>query len=687
MSGARSALIVATYQYDDERLRLLNAPERDADALAEVLGDPEIGGFDVQTLVNRSSHEISVRVAEFFAQRRSDDVLLLHFSCHGVKDDSGELFLAATDTRMDLLEATSVSSAYVNRSMTRSRSGCVVLLLDCCYAGAFGRGISRAAATVDVTDRFGGRGRAVITASTALQFAFEGDELSPEGTVSGSPSVFTRALVDGLRTGEADRDADGYVSLDELYAHVHDEVTRVNPDQTPQKWLFDVTGDLHVARRATPVTVPSELPAEVMDSLERLAPWERESAIEPLAVILRGSHPGRALAAKIALERLAAEDDSQRVRQAAQAVLDTWTDPGSPKPVRPPRPLPECPESESPPQGPEEGRRGASPASPSTHPVPSEKPAPQPTARESHTPEVAHVERAGTHSRRAPGAGVHSPDPRQIARWVSLGLAAIALLVLLVLRGSMGAAVNATRGLPDSDPWTSLAWLLPALPIVVACWLIARQRFPGVALGCLAGAWLWVLSTWLSFEWRLPMSTPDVVAKPDSSGPVAILILLLGGVVALVVAAPELRESVHPNSRKHMVTAGVFLVGAVFLRTEAVQIRQAVISSDLSQADLLAPFGAHHNPAVPLWILVPIVIALPATLFLLTPAQKHIFITCAYLAILYEIVLGGLNIAAFPTRANMVYHVVYLAGCVCILLAVRAGQSATETRSASLVAE
>jgi hypothetical protein len=342
MAGARSALIVATYQYVDPRLRMLKAPQRDAEALAEVLGDPAIGGFDVRTVVNQPSHVISVELAEFFARRHADDVLLVHFSCHGVKDDSGELFLAAADTRMDLLEATAVASGFVNKSMTRSRSGCVVLLLDCCYAGAFARGMTRAGSDVDVTDRFGGRGRAVITASTALQLAFEGDDLTAGSQEAPGPSVFTRALVDGLRTGEADRDADGVVSLDELYAFVHDEVTRVNPDQTPQKWLFDVAGDLYVARRSTPVTRPSELPAPLVESMESLLAWERQSTIEPLTTLLRGSHPGRSLAARLALEGLAETDDSLKVRQAAGAALGTASaEPAEPEETVPPLSAPE----------------------------------------------------------------------------------------------------------------------------------------------------------------------------------------------------------------------------------------------------------------------------------------------------------------------------------------------------------
>ena len=63
MAGSRSALIVATYRYDDVRLQQLQAPQRDADALAEVLGDPGIGGFEVKTVVNESSHDISVALA------------------------------------------------------------------------------------------------------------------------------------------------------------------------------------------------------------------------------------------------------------------------------------------------------------------------------------------------------------------------------------------------------------------------------------------------------------------------------------------------------------------------------------------------------------------------------------------------------------------------------------------------
>jgi len=328
----RSALIVATYDYQDPGLTRLRAPARDAEALSEVLADPDIGGFQVHFVVNQPAHVVNVEVARFFAHRKPDDLLLMHFSCHGVKDDSGELYFATPDTRLDLMEATAVSSAFVNKAMTRSRSMRVVLLLDCCYAGAFARGMtSRGGPGLDLSERLGGRGRAVIAASTAMQFAFEGSDLADGNPDDVPPSVFTRALVQGLRTGDADRDLDGVVSLDELYGYVYDEVTAATPNQTPGKWAFGLEGDLLVAKRSGPVHEASPLPVEITGSVESAVPWERESVIPELERLLGGRHPGRALAARHALEHLS-DDDSRRVAERARTALATVTEQGSAPP-------------------------------------------------------------------------------------------------------------------------------------------------------------------------------------------------------------------------------------------------------------------------------------------------------------------------------------------------------------------
>ena len=269
MDGQRKALIVANDEYEHEGLRHLLAPAADAAALAGVLGDAQIGDFDVNVVRNESAHVIQAQIEDIFSESRPDDVLLLHFSCHGLKNESGELFFAARNTRPNRLGSTAIPADFVQRCMRASRSRSIVLLLDCCYGGAFSQGVTvRASGDVHVLDSFpggklgGGRGRAVITASSAMEYAFEGDQLADDH--SQRPSVFTSALVEGLATGEADRDEDGWVSLNELYDYVFDRVREQNPHQTPSRDV-EMQGELYLARsrrrRIRGLPIPPELEA------------------------------------------------------------------------------------------------------------------------------------------------------------------------------------------------------------------------------------------------------------------------------------------------------------------------------------------------------------------------------------------------------------------------------------------
>src|SRR5680860_94838 len=332
----RSALIVASYDYLDPGLRALRAPAQDAEALGAVLRNPQIGGFAVRTMLNEPAHVINEAVEEFFDDRVRDDLLLMHFSCHGIRDEDGRLFFAASNTKLRRLGATAVAADFVNREMDRSRSRRIVLLLDCCYAGAFGQGmVARAGTGIAIEEQLGGRGRAVITASSALEYAFEGGELADGGEPT--PSVFTSALVEGLATGDADRDLDGQIALDELYDYVYDKVRDTTPNQTPGKWTFGVEGDLYVARRSRPVTTAAPLPTELQEAIDHPLPGIRLGAVHELARLLTARHAGLVLAADQALERLG-DDDSRTVAAAALAALGARRDSVVPEPAAGPEP-------------------------------------------------------------------------------------------------------------------------------------------------------------------------------------------------------------------------------------------------------------------------------------------------------------------------------------------------------------
>jgi uncharacterized protein YcfJ len=324
VSGQRKALIIANDEYEQEALGNLRAPAADAEALGRVLGDAQIGGFAVQVMRNEPSYVIQAQIEELFTESRSDDLLLLHFSGHGLKSESGELFFAGSNTRPNRLGSTAVPADFVQRCMRASRSRSVVLLLDCCYGGAFAQGTTvRAAGDVNVLDSFpqgrsgGGRGRAVITASNAMEYAFEGDQLADNQ--HRRPSVFTSALVEGLATGDADRDEDGWISLNEVYDYVFDKVQEQNPHQTPSRH-FELEGELYLARsrrrRIRPTPIPPDLQAAITDPNM----YTRRGAVSELQARLASEELPVAIGAYQALADLA-RTDIRYVAEPAAAAL------------------------------------------------------------------------------------------------------------------------------------------------------------------------------------------------------------------------------------------------------------------------------------------------------------------------------------------------------------------------------
>lgn len=329
--GRRLALLVATYEHQDDGLRQLTAPAHDAESLASVLRDPDIAGFEVTTLINQPHHRVGEAIGEFYRDRRRDDLTLLYFTGHGLKDDSGRLYLAMTNTRRDSLLFTALSAEHIDQAMEGCPSRQKVLILDCCYSGAFPAGrLSKGDAAVHTLERFQGHGRTVLTASDATQYSFEGDRAHGRAT----QSVFTRYLVAGLRDGSADLDGDGDITLDELYGYVHDRVVDEMPQQRPKK-LDSVEGRIVIARN-----VNWSLPAHLRNALGSPIATDRLSALDGLAHLRRiGNEQVRAVALE-EIQRLV-EDDSRVVSAAAAAHL---------RPVVPPQAEPQPVEAAPPPR-------------------------------------------------------------------------------------------------------------------------------------------------------------------------------------------------------------------------------------------------------------------------------------------------------------------------------------------------
>jgi YVTN family beta-propeller protein len=382
------ALLVATYEYEDTDLRQLVAPAHDAEALAEVLADPDIGGFDVTTMINQPHYRVGQAIGDFYRDRKRDDLTLLYFTGHGLKDDGGKLYLAMTNTRRDSLLFTSLPAEQIDQAMSGTNSRQTVLILDCCYSGAFPAGdFTKGDTEVHTLERFQGRGRTVLTASDSTQYSFEGDQLTGDA----AQSVFTRHLVAGLRDGSADLDGDGDISVDELYSYVHDRVVEELPKQRPKK-QENVEGRTVLARN-----VAWSLPAYVRNAMESPIATDRLGALERLDHLYRmGNETVRARVVD-EIGRLA-EDDSRQVCDGATEWLRAAGHPSA-ETTTPPVAVPE--------DGPE-------PAPPAPAPAPAE---PSPSTQE---PAPA---RLGSMEQRRPGS---------LKRWLVILAAVVAVAAAVV---------------------------------------------------------------------------------------------------------------------------------------------------------------------------------------------------------------------------------------------------------------
>lgn len=308
-TGRRLALLVATSHYSDPDLRELRAPGRDAAELSEVLRDPRIGGFEIRMLVNAPSGEVQEGIEDFCTDRHPDDQLMIYLSCHGVLDSNGRLYYTAANTRRQRLAATAIAATWLNERLQDSRARRQILVLDCCHSGAFARG-AKGDQELALQQRFEphGRGRVVLTASRSTEYSFEGGQASGEGV----PSVFTHAIVNGLRTGDADRDKDGLITVTDLYQYVYDNVRAAEPRQTPELWTYGAEGNLLVAHSIRGAVIePEPLPEDLRITLQSPRRRVRETGVAELAELLDTASPGVALAARQALERIAEEDHPQ----------------------------------------------------------------------------------------------------------------------------------------------------------------------------------------------------------------------------------------------------------------------------------------------------------------------------------------------------------------------------------------
>lgn len=251
MTSRRRALLVGTQNYVD--LSPLPSTRVDLDELSKVLSHPEVGGFEVEVRMDRTANEMQADIASFLGSARADELILVYITGHGLRYlESGEFYFAAVDTRLGDPAASGMSAGFFNEELEGCQAAQKVAILDCCYSAStavgFRSSVAKSAAPAHPVEGAASpiksRGVYVLASSGA-------GETSAAGAVSETgiePSVFTAALVHGLRTGQADRDGDGYIGVSELFIHASEHIQKRESVQTPHQSAIGVTAELLIAR-------------------------------------------------------------------------------------------------------------------------------------------------------------------------------------------------------------------------------------------------------------------------------------------------------------------------------------------------------------------------------------------------------------------------------------------------------
>jgi len=160
---AKFALLIGVSEYS-EGLRPISSAILDVEAMRRVLEHPDMGAFDqVTVLPNPDKGSMEKAVEVLFADRQRDDLVLLYFSGHGLKDQKARFFLSTRDTGRDqkgnFSLATALAATKLQEYITDSHSQRQIIILDCCFSGALVQGMP-IKGEFNIQEELGGKGRA-----------------------------------------------------------------------------------------------------------------------------------------------------------------------------------------------------------------------------------------------------------------------------------------------------------------------------------------------------------------------------------------------------------------------------------------------------------------------------------------------------------------------------------------------
>ncbi|MCI0560247.1 MAG: caspase family protein, partial [Nitrososphaera sp.] len=222
----RWAFLVGVNQYVEPAFRPLNYCVNDVLALQKMLTGLE---YTVVCLHDKTDKEhllptrdnIEAELEKLCQVAELDDLLLVHFACHGRLVNGKPVLITREVRATTTLAQKALPLAEVETRMRRSKARQLVLTLDACHVGVeVGRDLPDPEFIRNAYEL--AEGFALIAGSTAQQIAQEWEDKQQ--------GVFTYYLLEGL-SGQADRAGKGFVTVGDLKNHVLDGLRRWSVEQ------------------------------------------------------------------------------------------------------------------------------------------------------------------------------------------------------------------------------------------------------------------------------------------------------------------------------------------------------------------------------------------------------------------------------------------------------------------------
>lgn len=207
----RRALVIGIDQYQDRNVGSLKCCARDAQEVARLLLHHDDGksNFDVRLLTDPAhrlaNHHLEEELSKFFRSSQRCDVALLYFAGHGHRNRAtGEDYLVGSNGAPGAWGVPLSGLLRMANEAAEKSAGSVVIILDCCHAGAAGKAEGEY-----------GSGPSIIGPGITILASCNEDETAQE---QGQHGTFTSLLLEALAGGCAD--IRGHITPASIYSHI-----------------------------------------------------------------------------------------------------------------------------------------------------------------------------------------------------------------------------------------------------------------------------------------------------------------------------------------------------------------------------------------------------------------------------------------------------------------------------------